>query len=256
MLTTKVGENMKKLLLLCGLTVSPSLWAITCPVELHNELRITAQQIEIHHADQHAVINQQNELFILGQPIRLNNRQQTVLRDYRQQIDSLLDDAQQVTRKNLQRSDDILQDVAARLDAPRAFDSVQNKIEALFKEMEARYHHQEQWVFPAQNFLATEKEWQQEFERAQQIISQQFLSDAFMVIAQKMQRQGGMNLAELTRQMDDLKIHITQRLNDYSQQLSSEVTALCSSLTQLQQQEQVLHQSIPRLKNFSLLNES
>ncbi|MDA3137845.1 DUF2884 family protein [Vibrio metschnikovii] len=247
---------MEKLLLLCGLMVSPSLWAITCPVELHNELRMTAQQIEIHRTDQHAVITQQNELLISGQPIRVTNQQQAVLRDYRQQIDSILAETQQLTNKNLQRSRILLEDVATRLEAPGAFDNVQHRIESLFSEVEARYHHQEQWVFPAQNFLATEKEWQQEFERAQQVISQQFLSDAFMVIAQKMQRQGGMNLTELTRQMDDLKIHVTQRLNDYSQQLTSEVTALCSSLTQLQQQEQVLHQSIPRLKNFSLLNES
>ncbi|EKO3558747.1 DUF2884 family protein [Vibrio metschnikovii] len=247
---------MKKLLLLCGLMVSPSLWAITCPVELHNELRMTAQQIEIHRTDQHAVITQQNELLISGQPIRVTNQQQAVLRDYRQQIDSILAETQQLTNKNLQRSRILLEDVAARLEAPGAFDNVQHRIEALFSELEARYHHQEQWVFPAQKFSVTEKEWQQEFERAQQAISQQFLSDAFMVIAQKMQRQGGMNLTELTRQMDDLKIHVTQRLNDYSQQLTSEVTALCSSLTQLQQQEQVLHQSIPRLKNFSLLNES
>ncbi|WP_217541111.1 DUF2884 family protein [Vibrio metschnikovii] len=247
---------MKKLLLLCGFMVSPSLWAITCPVELHNELRITAQQIEIHRTDQHAVITQQNELLISGQPVRVTNQQQAVLRDYRQQIDSILAETQQLTNKNLQRSRILLEDVATRLEAPGAFDNVQHRIESLFSEVEARYHHQEQWVFPAQNFLATEKEWQQEFERAQQVISQQFLSDAFMVIAQKMQRQGGMNLTELTRQMDDLKIHITQRLNDYSQQLTSEVTALCSSLTQLQQQEQVLHQSIPRLKTFSLLNGS
>ncbi|WP_217515648.1 DUF2884 family protein [Vibrio metschnikovii] len=247
---------MKKLLLLCGFMVSPSSWAITCPVELHNELRITAQQIEIHRTDQHAVITQQNELLISGQPIRVTNQQQAVLRDYRQQIDSILAETQQLTNKNLQRSRILLEDVATRLEAPGAFDNVQHRIESLFSEVEARYHHQEQWVFPAQNFLATEKEWQQEFERAQQVISQQFLSDAFMVIAQKMQRQGGMNLTELTRQMDDLKIHITQRLNDYSQQLTSEVTALCSSLTQLQQQEQVLHQSIPRLKTFSLLNGS
>lgn len=247
---------MKKLLLLCGFMVSPSLWAITCPVELHNELRITAQQIEIHRTDQHAVITQQNELLISGQPIRVTNQQQAVLRDYRQQIDSILAETQQLTNKNLQRSRILLEDVATRLEAPGAFDNVQHRIESLFSEVEARYHHQEQWVFPAQNFLATEKEWQQEFERAQQVISQQFLSDAFMVIAQKMQRQGGMNLTELTRQMDDLKIHITQRLNDYSQQLTSEVTALCSSLTQLQQQEQVLHQSIPSLKTFSLLNGS
>ncbi|WP_217533283.1 DUF2884 family protein [Vibrio metschnikovii] len=247
---------MKKLLLLCGFMVSPSLWAITCPVELHNELRITAQQIEIHRTDQHAVITQQNELLISGQPIRVTNQQQAVLRDYRQQIDSILAETQQLTNKNLQRSRILLEDVATRLEAPGAFDNVQHRIESLFSEVEARYHHQEQWVFPAQNFLATEKEWQQEFERAQQVISQQFLSDAFMVIAQKMQRQGGMNLTELTRQMDDLKIHITQRLNDYSQQLTSEVTALCSSLTQFQQQEQVLHQSIPSLKTFSLLNGS
>lgn len=247
---------MKKLLLLCGFMVSPSLWAITCPVELHNELRITAQQIEIHRTDQQAMITQQNELLISGQPIRVTNQQQAVLRDYRQQIDSILAETQQLTNKNLQRSRILLEDVATRLEAPGAFDNVQHRIESLFSEVEARYHHQEQWVFPAQNFLATEKEWQQEFERAQQVISQQFLSDAFMVIAQKMQRQGGMNLTELTRQMDDLKIHITQRLNDYSQQLTSEVTALCSSLTQLQQQEQVLHQSIPRLKTFSLLNGS
>lgn len=247
---------MKKLLLLCGFMVSPSLWAITCPVELHNELRITAQQIEIHRTDQQAMITQQNELLISGQPIRVTNQQQAVLRDYRQQIDSILAETQQLTNKNLQRSRILLEGVATRLEAPGAFDNVQHRIESLFSEVEARYHHQEQWVFPAQNFLATEKEWQQEFERAQQVISQQFLSDAFMVIAQKMQRQGGMNLTELTRQMDDLKIHITQRLNDYSQQLTSEVTALCSSLTQLQQQEQVLHQSIPRLKTFSLLNGS
>ncbi|WP_217520753.1 DUF2884 family protein [Vibrio metschnikovii] len=247
---------MKKLLLLCGLMVSPSLWAITCPVELHNELRMTAQQIEIHRTDQHAVITQQNELLISGQPVRVTNQQQAVLRDYRQQIDSILAETQQLTNKNLQRSRILLEDVATRLEAPGAFDNVQHRIESLFSEVEARYHHQEQWVFPAQNFLATEKEWQQEFERAQQVISQQFLSDAFMVIAQKMQRQGGMNLTELTRQMDDLKIHITQRLNDYSQQLTSEVTALCSSLTQFQQQEQVLHQSIPSLKTFSLLNGS
>ncbi len=247
---------MKKLLLLCGFMVSPSLWAITCPVELHNELRITAQQIEIHRTDQHAVITQQNELLISGQPVRVTNQQQAVLRDYRQQIDSILAETQQLTNKNLQRSRILLEDVATRLEAPGAFDNVQHRIESLFSEVEARYHHQEQWVFPAQNFLATEKEWQQEFERAQQVISQQFLSDAFMVIAQKMQRQGGMNLTELTRQMDDLKIYITQRLNDYSQQLTSEVTALCSSLTQFQQQEQVLHQSIPSLKTFSLLNGS
>lgn len=79
MYATKFEENMKKLLLLCGLMVSPSLWAITCPVELHNELRMTAQQIEIHRTDQHAVITQQNELLISGQPIRVTNQQLSLI---------------------------------------------------------------------------------------------------------------------------------------------------------------------------------
>ncbi|WP_238133684.1 DUF2884 family protein [Vibrio cincinnatiensis] len=240
--------------LIFGLLFSPTLWAFQCPVDVQNELRINSSQIEIHtSADKQAILDEKNQLSIAGKTLTLTADQQAALASYREYIQALLPELQQLASDKLAVVDELLDDVALSLNTPQAFDNVKQTIHSLVGDIEARYHQNDEWVFPAHSFSSMHQEWQKEFEQAKAFVSQEFFTGAFTALSQGMQHEGGINLTELGNRMAELKAQLEQRLKSYSQDAEQEARALCRSFDEIKQQEQILHQKIPQLQDFPVL---
>lgn len=246
---------MNKILVIVGLLFSSSLWAFQCPVDVQNELRIKKSQIEIHaSADKQAILGEDNQLSIAGKRLTLTAEQQAALASYRESLQALLPELQRLASDNLAVVDELLDEVTLSLNAaPQTFDNVKQTIQSLVDDIEARYHQNDEWVFPAYSFSSMHQEWQKEFEHAKSLVSQEFFSDAFTALSQKMQQEEGLNLTELGNSMAELKAQLEQRLTSYSQQAEQEAKALCHSLDEIKQQEQTVHQRIPQMQAFPVL---
>lgn len=245
---------MNKSLLILGLLFSPALWAFQCPVDVQNELHIKKSQIEIHtSADEQVILDEENQLSIAGKKLTLTADQQAALASYREQIQALLPELQQLARNKLAVVDELLDDMALSLNTPQAFNNVKQTIHSLVGSIEARYYQNEEWIFPVHSFSSMHQEWEKEFEQAKGFVSQEFFTGAFTALSQKMQQEGGINLTELADQMAKLKVQLEQRLQGYAQDAEQEARSLCLLFDQIKQQEQALHQKIPQLQNFPVL---
>lgn len=251
---SQTGMMMKKLVLVTSLLCSTSLWAAQCQqVDVKNEIHLSGSNVEIHAANgQTAVMDQNNNLYLSGEKQSLTPQQQQVVESYRESLANALPKARQVASDGLAMANDILDDVAASIDSPQAFDSVKHNLKAFVADIEARYNKNGDWVLPADTFESMSQQWQQDFDKARALFTQEFLTGAFDAIATKMKEDGGINLTELGNTMADLKTRLEERFNEHSQTIEKERRELCDSLDDVVEQEQKLHQKIPELKNYQV----
>ncbi|QXO19262.1 MULTISPECIES: DUF2884 family protein [Vibrio] len=246
---------MKKLVLVISLLSSGSLWAAQCQtVDVKNELRLSrGSDVEIHTANgATALLDHDNNLYLSGQKQALNSEQQDALESYRESIADALPKARQVAQDGVAMANDILDDVADSIDAPQAFDKVKQSLQQFVTDIEARYQKEGDWVLPADTFESMSQQWQQDFDKARALFTQEFLSGAFDAIAAKMNQDGGINLTELGNTMAQLRSRLEQRFSEHSQTIEEERQELCDSLDEMVQQEQQLHKKIPELKNYQV----
>lgn len=245
---------MKKIVLVTSLLCSTSLWAAQChQVDVKNEVHLSGKDVEIHTASgQTAVMDHNNNLYLAGEKQSLTPQQQQAVESYRESIANALPKARQVASDGLAMANDILDDVANSIDAPEAFNNVKQSMKAFVDDIEARYNKDGDWVLPADTFESMSQQWQQDFDKARALFTQEFLTGAFDAIASKMKQDGGINLTELGNTMTDLKARLEQRFNEHSQTIEKERRELCDSLDDVVEQEQQLHQKIPELKNYQV----
>lgn len=243
---------MKKLILVTALLCSPALWAAQCQqVDVKNEIHLSGSNVKIQTLNGNtALLDNHNNLYLSGEKQSLTLQQQQAVASYRQSLANALPKARQVASDGLAMADDILDDVAASIDSPHAFDNVKQNLKSFVADIEARYNKQGDWVLPAGTFESMSQQWQQDFDKARALFTQEFLTGAFNAIAQKMNVDGGINLTELGKTMAELKTRLEQRFNEHSQTIDQERRALCDSLNDVVEQERQLHQKIPQLKNY------
>lgn len=246
---------MKKLVLVVSLLTSGSLWAAQCQtVDVKNELHLSGKnEVEIHTADgSTARFDRDNNLYLAGEKQSLTAEQHDAVESYRQSIAEALPKARQVAKDGVAMANDILDDVADSIDSPQAFEQVKQSVEQFVTDIEARYQKDGDWVLPADTFESMSQQWQQDFDKARALFTQEFLSGAFDAIAAKMNQDGGINLTELGNTMSELRSRLEQRFSEHSQTIEQERRELCDSLDEMVQQEQQLHKKIPELKNYQV----
>lgn len=246
---------MKKLVLVVSLLSSGSLWAAQCQtVDIKNELRLSgSSDVEIHTAQgSTARLDRNNNLYLAGEKQSLSAEQQNAVESYRESIAEALPKARQVARDGVAMASDVLDDVADSIDSPQAFDQVKQSVQQFVTDIEARYQNNGDWVLPAESFESMSQQWQQDFDKARALFTQEFLSGAFDAIAAKMNQNGGINLTELGNTMAELRSRLEQRFSEHSQTIEQERQELCDSLDEMVQQEQQLHKKIPELKNYQV----
>ncbi|HDM8169243.1 TPA: YggN family protein [Vibrio harveyi] len=132
---------MKKLLTLSLLTISASGYAAQCRVDINNEVRMDGQNLEIVHTNgEKAVVDEDNNLFIKGELIELDDDQKAAIENYREKMNAYIPQAKQLASDGLALANDIIDDIAVSLDAPDSFDNVKVAIKDFFADVEARYY--------------------------------------------------------------------------------------------------------------------
>ncbi|MVD14396.1 DUF2884 family protein [Vibrio cholerae] len=238
-------NTMKKSFLTLALLMSSSTWAAQCQVDIQNEVHLNTQRIEIRRtSSDKALIDKQNNLYIQGKRVSLNADQQAAVRQYREQLTSLLPKAKLANQ--------LVDDVALSLEAPQAFNNVKTSMATLFAEAKAEYFKNGDLVVPAETFAAMQTRWQQKLAQGKEVLTQQFFTSAFDVMANKMQQEGGVNLSQLGKNMADLKNKLDSKLKEQSSTFEKQGREWCDTLNKMTQQEQQLHKKIPQLKNYQV----
>ncbi|MDE1310376.1 YggN family protein [Vibrio aestuarianus] len=244
---------MKKIILLASMLLSSPLWAAQCRVNVGHEVHLDGEKVEIIKTSTDKVLmDDQNNLYIHGERVELDAEQQSALEKYQEDINTALPKAKQLASDGLALANDILDDVAASIDSPNAFDKVKQSMTEFFADIESRYYQGDDLVLPAQTFESMSETWAEDFENAKALFNQEFIASAFEALSSKMQQEGGLNLTELANTMAELKDKLAVRINEYSNQIQKENDDFCESLDNMVEQEQQLHQKIPELKDYQV----
>ncbi|MDE1240649.1 YggN family protein [Vibrio aestuarianus] len=244
---------MKKIILLASMLLSSPLWAAQCRVNVGHEVHLNGEKVEIIKTSTDKVLmDDQNNLYIHGERVELDAEQQSALEKYQEDINTVLPKAKQLASDGLALANDILDDVAASIDSPNAFDNVKQPMTEFFADIESRYYQNGDLVLPAQTFESMSETWAEDIEKAKALFNQEFIASAFEALSSKMQQEGGLNLTELANTIAELKDKLAVRINEYSTQIQKENDDFCESLDNMVEQEQQLHQKIPELKDYQV----
>ncbi|MDE1252414.1 YggN family protein [Vibrio aestuarianus] len=244
---------MKKIILLASMMLSSPLWAAQCRVNVGHEVHLDGEKVEIIKTSTDKVLmDDQNNLYIHGERVELDAEQQSALEKYQEDINTALPKVKQLASDGLALANDILDDVAASIDSPNAFDKVKQSMTEFFADIESRYYQGDDLVLPAQTFESMSETWAEDFEKAKALFNQEVIASAFEALSSKMQQEGGLNLTELANTIAELKDKLAVRINEYSTQIQKENDDFCESLDNMVEQEQQLHQKIPELKDYQV----
>ncbi len=224
-----------------------------CRVDINNEVRMDGQNLEIVHTNgEKAVVDEDNNLFIKGELIELDDDQKAAIENYREKMNAYIPQAKQLASDGLALANDIIDDIAVSLDAPDSFDNVKVAIKDFFADVEARYYKDGDFILPADSFESMTESWSKDFEKAQEIFNKEFLASAFDALSAKMKEDGGLNLTALSESMTELQAKVQERLAEHSKDVEKQAEDLCESLDDMAGEEQDLLKKIPELKDYQV----
>ncbi|MGF1745297.1 YggN family protein [Vibrio minamisatsumaniensis] len=254
----KSNVFMKNSVLIASLTaaiavVSLPTYAAQCRIDLKNELHIDDNKVEIHQVNgDTAIFDGNNDLYIHGEKVELDANQQAAIEKYRETMSEYLPRAKKMANDSLALADDVIDEIAAGLDAPESFDNVKESMKKYMTELEARYYKGGELVLPADSFDSMASGWSEDFKKAKEIFNREFIASAFNVMSEKMKQEGGLNFSELADKMAELKLKVQERMKEHSQQVEEEANDFCDSLDEMAEQEQELHKIVPNLKDYQV----
>lgn len=244
---------MKQIIPLSLILLSSGAFAAQCRVDLQNQVAVSGEQIEITQPDgDSAKVDGDNNLFIHGKQIALTAEQQAAIEAYREKMSAYLPKAKQMADESIALANTLIDDVAASLDAPGAFDDVKKAVKEFYADVEARYYKDGDLVLPAQSFEQMTESWAEDFAKAKEIFTSEFLANAMTVLSEKMQQDGGLNLTELSESMYELKARLEQRMAEHAKQAEQQAQDFCESLDEMAEQEQDVLKKIPELKDYQV----
>lgn len=253
MLNQHSEKSMKKLLLTLPLLVSSHVYAAQCKVDLKNEIHLSGNKLEIHHASgDTAIIDEQNNLTIHGERIELDASQKKAVDEYRDSLNDYLPRAKQIAQDGLALANDIVDDVAESFDAPEAFEGVKQSMKEFYADIEARYYKNGDLILPADSFASLSDTWSEDLDKAMELFNEEFITSAFGAMSDKMNQEGGLNLTEMANSMSELKERIAKRIEEHQSEVEQQSEEFCDSLDDIAEQEQQLHKKIPQLKDYQI----
>ncbi|MBD1575141.1 YggN family protein [Vibrio sp. S11_S32] len=250
---------MKRTLLSVALTltsVSAMAQVPRCDINIDNELHLKNEQVSVYQQGKpKVVIDQNNDLFINGKKITLNQTQENAVKAYREKVSEYIPKAKKIGDDGMTLANQVIDDISASFNNSKAFDNVKTAVDGYYADIESRYYNNGEWVIKKDAVKDALSNWKQESAAAMQKFNGEFFSSAFAVLSEKMKTDGSVNLTELQTQMTDMKKQIETRLQSQSQQLQKEANAYCGNLHDLVSEEKTLHQQVPQLKNYSVFVE-
>lgn len=242
---------MKQLVTLSLILISTGSYAAQCRIDLKNQLTLHGEQIEITQADgDTAKVDGDNNLFIHGEKIALDAEQTASIKAYREKMNAYLPKAKQIADDSVELANEVIDDIAQSLDAPNAFDDVKKAVQEFYTDVESRYYQDGDLILPAQSFAEMTQSWANDFAKAKEIFTNEFMGNAMVVLSEKMQQDDGLNLTELSESMYELKARIERRMAEHTKQAEQQAQDFCESLDDIAEQEQDVLKKIPQLKDY------
>ncbi|MGR5167565.1 DUF2884 family protein [Vibrio astriarenae] len=234
-----------------SLLFTPMLFAAQCRIDIDNDVNVSAEHLEIVESDgSRLAIASDNSVTLRGESLQLSPEQQQAMEDYKQRLADYGPKVKKLTDDGLALALDIVDDIAASIDAPTAFDDLKTAMTDYFSGLQARYYNQGDFTIPATSFDEFIAQWDVEMDQAKALFTSEFFEDAFAAMSEKMDQDGGLNLTQMADDMAKLKAKLEQRFREHANQLKQDKDGLCEELEGLKQQEQELHRKIPELENY------
>jgi predicted nucleic acid-binding Zn-ribbon protein len=217
-------------------------------------VRLDGQQVAIYQQQTESVrIDSHNNLFIDGVKVALSEEQQQALDSYRANLNEYLPRARELARNGIELMTSLLDDIAVSLHNSEAFNEVKRALEELLRGFEQRYQKGDEFVLQQAAFSDAYANLQQDFTLVQDTFNAEFFSSAFTALSESMQQEGGLNLTALKERMVELKSKLSGQLSEQSATMQQRAEQYCDDLEQVAEQEQMLHEKIPQLKDYKVL---
>lgn len=224
-----------------------------CNVDIQNEVHVDGTQVEIYQQNAPQVlIDKDNNVFINGKKLNLDAVQREAVEKYRQSMNEYLPKAKEIARNGLELAKSILDDISASFDNSEAFNSVKQVLEDFFNGLEKRYQKGNEFVLQEAAFGDAVDNWKEDFAAAKDTFNAEFFSSAFSALSEQMKQEGGINLTALKDKMVELQVSLDSKLKSESIELKKEAEQYCDDLEKVAEEEKMLHEKIPQLKNYKV----
>ncbi|WP_245560574.1 YggN family protein [Colwellia piezophila] len=242
-------------------------YAQECSINLNYGLIINPKHIRIVEQGQTQVqINNSKQLFIRGREIPLSNEQQQLLNSFsegiRQQVPEIVSIAIEGADIGLKAVNKVVagltgENSAAQQKVQAKFDEIKWRIRARFNQSANNYY-----IAP-QDLNNFDKMFAGEFEQEIEAMISASIGSILEAVGQSMLADNSNNEyggetristydKRLTSISQGLELDVTER----AKALDKKAAHLCQKLTQLDLVEAQLHQAIPALKNYNLIESS
>ncbi len=240
---------MKIAALALGVLLSLGVQAQQCRVDIQNEVHLDGEQVEIYQTGTPKVmIDEDNNVFINGEKLDLDAMQREAVRQYREKMNEYLPKAKELAKDGLNMANDILDDVVETIGNSDAFDNVRRALEEFYRQQEEKHLADGQYVLQEASFSEGAAGWSEQFAEMKALFTDEFLSSAFNVVAEKMKQDGGINFTQLKDQMLELQGKLEKRFSQ--EEIQEKADDYCDSLDVMAEEEQSLQEKIPQLKEY------
>ncbi|MDB1123195.1 DUF2884 family protein [Vibrio algarum] len=224
-----------------------------CSVDIKNEVHLDGHQVEIVQPDASKVlIDQDNNVFINGEKLDLNQAQIDAIESYREHMNKYVPQVLDIARDGLELAQNALDEIAVSFNNSEAFNSVKEALEEFFNGMAQRYQKDEQFILQEAAFSDAVATWKEDFAAARETFNAEFFSSAFTAISEQMNAEGGLNLTELKDKLVELQANLTTKLEADSKEIEKDAKQYCGDLEAVAEEEKMLHEKIPELKDYQV----
>ncbi|MDN3681374.1 YggN family protein [Vibrio tapetis subsp. quintayensis] len=243
---------MKRSWLALGLLLSSQgVLAGQCKIDVGNEVHLDGAQVEVYQQGQPKVlIDKDNNVFINGEALDLDQMQQQAAQAYREKMNKYVPKAKTIANSGVELAKEIVDDVSSSFDNSEAFDNVKVAIDKFYADIEARYTQDGSFVLKEEAFSDAWNNWRSEFDQMRETFDSEFFSSAFTALSEKMKTEGGINLTELKDKMTELKNQLEAKVKGRSEDIKQDAEQYCDELEAVAEEEKALHEKIPELKNY------
>ncbi|WP_105903075.1 DUF2884 family protein [Vibrio gangliei] len=247
---------MKKTLLATALTLS-SFTALAqaprCDININNELHLKDNVVSVYQQGQpKVVIDQNNQVFINGDKLDLNQLQQQAVQTYREKVSTYVPKAKDIADQGVQLANDVIDDVSESFQDPNAFNNLKQAMNDFYADIESRYYNNGEWVLKKDAVGDAIANWKADSAAAMQRFNGEFFSSAFAALSNQMKQDGSVNLSDLQNKLIELKTKVQTKLESQSAELQQEATDYCTDLQGIAKDEEKLRQQIPELKGYEV----
>ncbi|MCG9696015.1 YggN family protein [Shewanella sp. Isolate11] len=275
-LTTSLGLNGTRLNVLgltaLGLTtlLSSNVWAgdkgnqisfgddNQCQVSLNYDVAVEPRKLVISEAQKEVYRIEQGKLYVEGNEVELDSEQQQLVNQYAADVSKQLPEVIDLVHDAV----DIASTAVSMALTPLLGDAAGAKIDAMMASLSERidtvaYQHGDRFYLGATE-SSLEETFGKEFEQEMEQLVQSSIGSMMMSLGSEMMSGDGDSFEEkmqsFSAKMEKVGEDIETQIEQQADELDERANLLCDNFQQLAALEQQLHQQVPQLNKYPLMN--